>query len=429
MKKVVVVGGGFSGCGAAIGAKLRGVEVVLIERTDSLLGVGRHGGCHAYNGRYTIMLEAKAMGCTEIFDAVESAKKYRVDLPHQKYGYLYENFRAESAIRLKMEEMGIDILFERTAEDVVMKGDTIAAVRLNNGETLEADAFVDATGGAGPEKNCIKYGRGCVLCTLKCPQYGPRVSLTNLTGVKEEMAKRGDGQFGGMSNACTVARESVDPEIIKQIEDNNGFIIIKAPKDIVDDELSYEHLRKIRTQQHISVEEYEDNIICVDVGTIKFLSRPYLRTEALHRIPGFESALFIEPLAGGRGQSIRFLSLAPWEFNLQVAARPNLFCAGEKLGLVGIMDAKVTGILAGNNAARVASGDPTLVMPKETALGEGLIWVKEECKKHENLFKKFSFLGTGGLWDHIKSKGLFTLDEEEVNNRIKEAGLYHAFIS
>ena len=44
MAKVVVIGGGWAGCAAAISAKKAGADVVLLERTDLLLGLGNIGG-------------------------------------------------------------------------------------------------------------------------------------------------------------------------------------------------------------------------------------------------------------------------------------------------------------------------------------------------------------------------------------------------
>ena len=39
MPKVVVIGGGWAGCAASISAKKAGCEVVLLERTDLLIGL------------------------------------------------------------------------------------------------------------------------------------------------------------------------------------------------------------------------------------------------------------------------------------------------------------------------------------------------------------------------------------------------------
>ena len=53
MPKVVVIGGGWAGCAASISAKKAGCEVVLLERTDLLIGLGNVGGIMRNNGRYT----------------------------------------------------------------------------------------------------------------------------------------------------------------------------------------------------------------------------------------------------------------------------------------------------------------------------------------------------------------------------------------
>lgn len=44
MARVVVVGGGWGGCAAAWAARRAGAEVILLERTDMLLGTGLVGG-------------------------------------------------------------------------------------------------------------------------------------------------------------------------------------------------------------------------------------------------------------------------------------------------------------------------------------------------------------------------------------------------
>ena len=50
MVKIAVVGGGWSGCAAALAAAKAGAEVILFERTDMLLGTGLVGGIFRNNG-------------------------------------------------------------------------------------------------------------------------------------------------------------------------------------------------------------------------------------------------------------------------------------------------------------------------------------------------------------------------------------------
>lgn len=62
MPKVVIVGGGWAGCGAALAARDAGADVVVLERTDCLLGTGLVGGIFRNNGRFTAAEEMIAMG-------------------------------------------------------------------------------------------------------------------------------------------------------------------------------------------------------------------------------------------------------------------------------------------------------------------------------------------------------------------------------
>ena len=58
----MISGGGWSGCAAALSAAKAGAKVILIERTDLLLGTGLVGGIFRNNGRYTAAEESIAMG-------------------------------------------------------------------------------------------------------------------------------------------------------------------------------------------------------------------------------------------------------------------------------------------------------------------------------------------------------------------------------
>lgn len=64
--KVIVVGGGWAGSGAAIAARNAGAEVTVLERTDMLLGTGLVGGIMRNNGRFTATEEMIALGGNEI---------------------------------------------------------------------------------------------------------------------------------------------------------------------------------------------------------------------------------------------------------------------------------------------------------------------------------------------------------------------------
>ena len=56
---------------AAYMARKQGANVILIERTDSLLGTGLVGGIMRNNGRYTATEEMIAMGGGDIFKIID----------------------------------------------------------------------------------------------------------------------------------------------------------------------------------------------------------------------------------------------------------------------------------------------------------------------------------------------------------------------
>ena len=77
----------------------------------------------------------------------------------------------------------------------------------------------------------------------------------------------------------------------------------------------------------------------------------YKRQDQLREIEGFENARYVDPYAGGKGNSIRYLSVVQRTDGMLVRGAENVFCGGEKSGLfVGHTEAITTGSLAGYNA-------------------------------------------------------------------------------
>ena len=90
----------------------------------------------------------------------------------------------------------------------------------------------------------------------------------------------------------------------------------------------------------------------------------YYPLEKLRKIHGLEHAKYVDPYAGSKGNSIRYLSVAPRTNDMKVVGVDNLFCAGEKSGLfVGHTEAICTGSLAGHNAVRLMMGMHLLIFP------------------------------------------------------------------
>jgi hypothetical protein len=99
------------------------------------------------------------------------------------------------------------------------------------------------------------------------------------------------------------------------------------------------------------------------------------------------------PTLVAKGNSIRYLALSPRDDYLKVEGLDNLFCAGEKAGLlVGHTEAICTGTLAGHNAVRYALGRPLVTIPRRRPSGEAIAFVREEMQTEEGMAQEVHFL-------------------------------------
>ena len=112
MAKVVVIGGGWAGCAAAITAKKAGAEVVILEKTDLLIGLGNVGGIFRNNGRYTAAEEAIVLGAGELFEVMdENAQHANIEFPGHEHATVYNVLKMEKLVRDIILDMGIEVRF------------------------------------------------------------------------------------------------------------------------------------------------------------------------------------------------------------------------------------------------------------------------------------------------------------------------------
>ena len=421
MPKVIVVGGGWAGCGAALAARKAGAEVVILEKTDMLLGCGLVGGIMRNNGRYTAAEEAIALGAGELFEiADESARHRNVDFPGHSHATLYDVVKIEPRVRKFLEKMGVELRFQSRAVDVKMEGKRIKSIVLDDGETIEGDVYVETTGSSGPMGNCVKYGNGCCMCIQRCPAFGPRVSISKKAGVEDLVAKRSPDLYGAMSGSCKLNKDSLGEDIKKELE-KKGVVVIKLPDVFIRKEKL-----SIKVCQQYALDEYAENIVLLDTGHAKLMA-PFFSLDELRKIKGFENVRFEDPYAGSKGNSIRYMSMAPRDDYLQVEGVENLFCAGEKSGpIVGHTEAICTGILAGHNAVRKVLKMELLKLPRELAIGDMIAYVNEELKKPEGLYKRFTFAGST-YFERMKKFGLYLTEKEAIRKKVKNLQLYNVF--
>lgn len=422
MPKVVIIGGGWAGSGAALSAKKAGADVVLLERTDMLLGTGLVGGIMRNNGRYTATEEMIAMGGGELFQVTDRVSRHsNIDFPGHKHASLYDVALVEPAVKKVLIDAGIEVHTQSRVKDVIGEGNKILAVVTDDGKKYEADVFVECTGTAGPQGNCTKYGNGCAMCIYRCPSYGPRVSVAAKMGVKEMMAKKADGTYGAMSGSCKLFKESLSKDIVEKLN-STGVAVIAVPEHAKE---GAEILTKKACQQY-ALKEYVENVILLDTGHAKLMT-PFFPLENLRQIPGFENARYEDPYAGNLGNSMRYLAISPRDNHLKTEGLYNLFCGGEKAGpLVGHTEAICTGTLAGANAVRWVAGKELIQIPEELAIGDAIAYVKEQMETEEGISKKYTFSGSV-YFERMKKLGLYTIDVNEIKARIEKAGMTNVF--
>jgi len=421
MTKVVIIGGGWAGCAAAITAKKAGADVVIIERTDLLLGLGNVGGIMRNNGRYTAAEEAILLGAGDLFNICDKASRHvNIDFPGHKHANLYDVSKIEPMVRRYLEEMGIEIMFVSRAIDVDITDKVINSIVLHDESIVEGDIFIETTGSTGPMGNCLKYGNGCAMCILRCPTFGPRISISKKAGMEDILAKRSDGSYGAFSGSCKLNKDSLSEEIVKELNER-GVVVLPVPTE----DINKGKLEKKVCQQY-ALKEYAENVILLDTGHAKLMA-PYYPLEKLRKIRGLENARYEDPYSGGIGNSIRYLSIAPRDNTMRVNDVENLLCAGEKSGFfVGHTEAIVTGSLAGHNSVRLNKGMKLLELHVSIAIGDIIAFANDKISTPKKLKNRYTFAGST-YFERMKELNLYTVDSHSLKKKISRLDLLNIF--
>ena len=290
------------------------------------------------------------------------------------------------------------------AVDVIKKGNAIKGILMADDSVVEGDVFIETTGSTGPMGNCLKYGNGCAMCILRCPSFGPRTSISHRAGVEDILGQRGDECYGAFSGSCKLNKDSLDEEI-RETLNQKGVVVLKVPQeDVAMEKLS------VKVCQQYALKEYAENVVLLDTGHAKLMT-PFYPLEKLRKIPGLENARYEDPYSGGKGNSVRYLSIAPRNNAMKVDGLENLLCGGEKAGLfVGHTEAITTGSLAGHNSARLALGMPLLELPRNLVTGDIIAYANERIKTKEGLKKRYTFAG-GEYFERMKEMKMYTTDK------------------
>ena len=104
------------------------------------------------------------------------------------------------------------------------------------------------------------------------------------------------------------------------------------------------------------------------------------QARVLRLIPGLEQAEFVRFGMVHRNTYVNGPTVLAETW--QVRARPSLFFAGQMSGVEGYVESAASGLLAGLNAAALASGQPTSAPPRTTAIGALAYYVSHANPAH-----------------------------------------------
>jgi len=234
------------------------------------------------------------------------------------------------------------------------------------------------------------------------------------------MGQRKDGAFGAFSGSGKLEKSSLSDEIQRELNEKGVSVIPLRAEEVSKEKLD------LKVCQQYALDEYAENIVLLDTGYAKIMT-PYYPLEKLRKVPGLENARYADPYAGGKGNSIRYLSVAERDDQMRVTGIENLLCAGEKSGLfVGHTEAISTGTLAGYNSVRYLKGIRPLELPKQIAIGDLISYANKRIRTKDGLMTRYTFAGSE-YFQRMQDKGLYTTDPEVVRKRIKKYNLENIY--
>lgn len=259
--KIIIVGGGWSGCAAAVSARKAGAEVHIFEKTDLLLGLGNVGGIMRNNGRFTASEELIALGGGDLIEICDNCFTHKnIDFPGHKHATLYNVNQIEGEVRSYLNSLGINLHMETRVRDVEFDGNKINGIYLADNTYIEGDVFIETTGTTGPMGNCLRYGNGCSMCILRCPAFGPRISISERCGVSDTQGERENDILGAFSGSCKLAKESLSKDLEDELT-KKGVVVLKIPEE----DINYSKLGMKVCQQY-ALKEFAENIVLLDTG-------------------------------------------------------------------------------------------------------------------------------------------------------------------
>jgi len=420
--KIVILGGGVAGFSAAMVAKNVGAEEVLvIERTDMLGGIALVAGIGIFgDGALVGLTEERTFGGASLYDDVfyPIATHKERDVPGLGTTMLYNVNKLDAAMQGVLKQNGIEVMLSRKVIDLRLTEHKIETVLLEDGTAVDGDVFIDTTGSATGIPGCTRFGYGCVGCILRCPTFGNPQGVADKK-VKTITAKNALGTPGQLGTSVLIPIASLSEDYQKQLE-MQGWVSIAVPPGVV---ANQERALKAGSRgiDTMNQDLLKQNLLIVDVGGyIKVTANgSALYAASLRKFPGLENITIAQPTAGAKGHFVFGLNIAPRNNALEVESFDNLLCAGLKAGNTNsLLDAVVSGDLAGYNAVRKAKGLKCVEIPKTLAVGAFIDYVWRMMDTEEGIRK----CPTMENINILKSLGVYR-KKEAILKEVEKAGL------
>ena len=233
--KVIVIGGGTSGLMASVSAAMHGAEVVLLEKNPTLGKKLLHTGgtrCNVTNRRTPEEIVKHIPGNGRFLystfsqfdnqDIIQFFESRGVRLKEEDHGRMFPVTDSAKTILetfiQEIKKLGVQVRTNVKVKTIRVSDGAVRVVELDNGEQLEADAVILATGGKSYPKTGSTgdgYGIAKVAGHTITPLFATEVPLTS----GEEFIQKGELRALSLRNvALSVLNGKGKPVVTHQMD-------------------------------------------------------------------------------------------------------------------------------------------------------------------------------------------------------------------